>query len=141
MFRARLALRPPAQSGAELQSQEILRAFAGATAHRGSAVQSQCQALHRYVGLFLDRLRDFNADAGLGDVNGAAVDELVPAPAVVPDDRGRRRICGTRVPAELALSTHKVCLYVSRPFRISTVGQTWCRPERRAREAPVSDFS
>ncbi len=55
-------------------------------------MQAQCGTLERYIGLFIDWHRGFDPDAGLGDIQGPAVDEVVHTVAVPPGDADWRRI-------------------------------------------------
>ena len=77
-------------------------------------MQPQCRALHRYIALFVDRFGNLDTDAGGGNVQAPAVDELVHT-AVLPTDLDGRRFLGSGVSTELTFMTHQLgCITVYR---------------------------
>ena len=102
-----LALRFPLKAAAELQTQDIFGALAGARADRGRALDSQSGALQRYISLLVDRFGDFGTHAGGGNVHAFAADEAVYTLSVLPDELDGRRLFGSRVPSQFTFTTHR----------------------------------
>jgi hypothetical protein len=74
-------------------------------------MQSEARGLECDVGLLIDGLGGFDADAGFRDVEDTAARDAVYSLAVLPGDLNGIRFGGTGVAAEITLLTHRSLVY------------------------------